>query len=84
MFNKLFNSSSKILKQVISWLIAILLSFLGWALKWGMFVGIEWYMVIVYGFACGLVANGIFDIAFIKTILSFLKLRDKTTTVAKT
>lgn len=58
------------LNQLFSWLISIALAFVGWFLHLGMFNGIEWYMVIVYGLAAGLVCNGIFDIKVVQSILN--------------
>lgn len=64
-------------KQLSSWIIALILSFIGWALQIGMFVGLQWYIVILYGFGVGLVANGIFDISIIQLVLKFLKIEKK-------
>lgn len=58
------------LNQLFSWLISIGLAFVGWGLQLGMFAGIEWYVVIVYGIAAGLVCNGIFDIKLVQDILN--------------
>jgi len=72
--NKILKAPKPFVKQLVSWLIAIALSLLGWWLKLGLFIGIEWYIAIIYGFACGLVANGIFDITIVKGFLSLFKL----------
>lgn len=60
----------KFLKQLISWLIALGVSFVGWKMELGIFVGLTPVMVGVYGLLIGLVANGLADIAFVKTILN--------------
>ena len=59
--------------QIISWIVAVVLSGVGWLLKLGMFAGVEWYWILIYGFASGLVANGIFDITIIQGILNLFK-----------
>lgn len=68
---------SGFLKQFVAWLISILLCFVGWYFKLGMFDGIVWWIVLIYGFAVGLAANGFFDISLIQAILKALKLEKK-------
>jgi fatty acid desaturase len=51
--------------KAVSWLVSIILSASGWALKLGIFSGIEWYWMLLYAFSCGLIANGIFDTTII-------------------
>ena len=64
-----------IVAQIISWVIAIGLCFLGWALKFGLFANIVlWYVPIIYGVAVGLVSNGIFSIDLVKAFLRLIKL----------
>ena len=67
--NKALKADSDILKQLISWIIGIGLCFLGWFLKIGMFAGIEWWLVVIYGLVAGLSTNGAY-----KAVKSFLKL----------
>jgi hypothetical protein len=59
------------MKQIVAWLVSVTLCFAGWFLGAGFLDGISVYMVLVYGLAAGLAANGIFDIILIQ---SFLKL----------
>jgi hypothetical protein len=59
------------MKQIVAWLVSMTLCFAGWFLGAGFLEGISVYMVLVYGLAAGLAANGIFDIILIQ---SFLKL----------
>jgi len=61
-------------KQILSWFIAIGLAYLGWFLKLGMLLDMSWWMVIVYGFMTGLIANGIFDFDKVKWLLSIFNL----------
>lgn len=74
--NKKLNLSG-FLKQLIAWVISILLCFVGWYFNLGMFAGLVWWVVLVYGFAVGLAANGFFDIGLIQAILKGLKLEKK-------
>lgn len=74
--NKKLNLSG-FLKQLVAWVISILLCFVGWYFNLGMFAGLVWWVVLVYGFAVGLAANGFFDIGLIQAILKGLKLEKK-------
>lgn len=68
---------SGFLKQFIAWVISIILCFVGWYFNLGVFTGLVWWVVIIYGFAVGLAANGFFDISLIQSILKALKLEKK-------
>ena len=74
--NKKLNLSG-FLKQLVAWVISILLCYVGWYFNLGMFAGLVWWVVLVYGFAVGLAANGFFDIELIQAILKGLKLEKK-------
>ena len=74
--NKKLNLSG-FLKQFVAWVVSILLCFVGWYFNLGMFAGLVWWVVLVYGFAVGLAANGFFDIELIQAILKGLKLEKK-------
>ena len=74
--NKKLNLSG-FLKQLVAWVISILLCFVGWYFSLGMFAGLVWWVVLIYGFAVGLAANGFFDIGLIQAILKGLKLEKK-------
>ena len=74
--NKKLNLSG-FLKQLVAWVISILLCYVGWYFNLGMFAGLVWWVVLVYGFAVGLAANGFFDIGLIQAILKGLKLEKK-------
>ena len=74
--NKKLNLSG-FLKQLVAWVISILLCFVGWYFNLGMFAGLVWWVVLIYGFAVGLAANGFFDIGLIQAILKGLKLEKK-------
>lgn len=66
------------LAQIFSWLVSIALVFGAWILKIGMFADVaQWWICLIYGFAVGLAANGIFDIKIIQSFLAVLKLEKK-------
>lgn len=68
---------TKIVKQLISWGVSLILCLIGWLLKLGIFVDTQWWSIIAYGMAAGLVSNGIFDIKFVQVILGWLKIKNK-------
>ncbi len=59
--------------KFLSWIIALLLSGIGWYFQWGIFVGAEWYWIFAYALAAGLVGNSIFDIHIIKGIIKIFR-----------
>jgi len=67
----------KWLKQLTSWIIAILLVVAGNIFDLGFSAGFPWLTTILYGFGAGLVANGIFDIEVVQAILEYLNLKKK-------
>lgn len=68
---------TKLIKQLISWGVSLLISLVGWLFQWGIFTGAEWYSIFAYGLAAGLVANGIFDVKMVQLALSWLKISNK-------
>jgi hypothetical protein len=67
----IFSLGSSTLKQVVSWVVAILVCVVG-SLK-GLVVDTSVLWTIVNGLAVGLVANGIFDVSIVQSILEFIK-----------
>ena len=57
-------------KQYASWVISIALSIVGKALAVGIFAGLTYFTAVIYGFILALVANGVFDIASVKSFLT--------------
>jgi len=76
--NKLFKIEKKIGKQIIAWLIAIALVVLGNLFNLGFMSEFPWLTTIIYGFAAGLVANGMFDVAIVQALLDFINLKKVT------
>jgi len=60
---------------VLSWVVAIGLSFVGWWLNLGMFEGLKIIWVVIYGIAAGMVSNSVFDIGLVNLILRTLGLK---------
>lgn len=70
---KLFNVKTGWLKQVISWLVAIGLTFAAWAI--GILPSLgepAWLYVLIQGVCVGLVSNGFYDIPAIKKFYEWL------------
>lgn len=72
--NRIFKVSTGWVKQLVSWLCAIALCYGGNLLNLGFIADFPWLTTGIYGIAAGFVANGIFDINFVQTILDFIKL----------
>ena len=65
------------MKQIASWLVALILSMAGWWLKLGVFDGLIWWHALVFGAGVGLAANGFFDIKLIQTMLGVIGIGKK-------
>ena len=73
-----FNIQTGWVKQMLSWLIPISVSIVGFLLNLGLFTVYNdiaawqgWLYTILTGFGIGLTSNGIFDIAAVKTLLNY-------------
>ena len=75
--NKEFRISIPWVKQLLSWIVSLVLGLIAVFFDWGIFVGAEWYIAIVYCLAAGLIANGIFDIVIIRSVLKAFGLEPK-------
>lgn len=62
-------------KQLISWVICILIAFVGYWMQIGMFIGLSVGWTIIIGVASGLAANGTYDIKIIQAVLEFIKFK---------
>lgn len=62
------------MKQLVAWIIAAILLVAGNLLNMGFMAELNWLHTLVYGLAAGFLANGIFDLEFIKTVLKALKI----------
>jgi hypothetical protein len=73
----LINGWSKItkswMKQVISWIVpVILVVVVSFLLKAGFLAGENFIKVLIFGVGAGLVSNGIFDISFVNTFIGWV------------
>lgn len=70
----LLKNLSTLGKNITSWIVALIVGYVGWLLKLGMFVDKAWYdvLVIVLSFALG--SNIIYNTEWIRKLLELLKL----------
>lgn len=67
--NGILEVNKGIYKQLIAWLVAIVLMVVTDLLNFGFAADFPYLLAVIYGFMVGLVANGVFDVPFIKSIL---------------
>ena len=79
MFNELFKIENKITKLIISWILSIGLSVLGFVLELGFFAEFgdmsmwqSWVKVVLVGIGCALAANKIYDREEIWRLLEYI------------
>ena len=79
MVNKLFKVENEITKLIISWILSIGLSVLGFVLKLGFFAEFgdmsmwqSWVKVVLVGIGCALAANKIYDREEIWKLLEYI------------
>ena len=79
MFNELFKVENKIMKLIVSWVLSIGLSVLGFVLKLGFFAEFgdmsrwqSWVKVVLVGIGCALAANKIYDREEIWKLLEYI------------
>ena len=70
--------SQKGLRQLVSWLVPIVIALIfGTLLNFGFLGSEKWYIAVLYGFGAGLVSNGIFDISFVEVAVKFIESKIK-------
>lgn len=76
----LFKIENALAKQVISWVVPVLISVVGFVFGYGMFAEfgtisdpMGWVYTILCGLGMALVSNGIYDITFVKNALETIK-----------
>lgn len=62
---------------LLSWVVALLLCAVGFFFNIGILAGVQWYFIIVYGLAVGLISNGLFSLEHVKVFLEAIKLLPK-------
>ncbi len=66
--------TEKLVLQIASWIIGIVLAFFGWYFGLGFLTGLPWYYVLMYGVGASLAANGVADTKLIRALFAlFLK-----------
>jgi hypothetical protein len=68
-------NTNKTITIVVSGIIAIGTSAIGYFFQYGIFVAVEWWYIFIYGFTAMLIANGLSTWEFIKALLEFFHLR---------
>jgi len=71
--NGLLNVQGKFLKQLVSWLIGIIIAVLADLMNIGFTADMPLIIAALYGWGAGLAANGTFTIAFLKSILEAIE-----------
>jgi len=69
--------ASGFIKQLVAWIIAIILLVVGNLVNLGFMAEMNWLHTLVYGIAAGFLANGIFDIALVKLLLQAIGFEPK-------
>lgn len=64
--------TNRLLTQIVSWLIGILITLIGWKLQLGFLTGLTWPIALAYGIGASLAANGIFDTGLLTWIIGLL------------
>lgn len=54
------------IQRIISWIVGILLGLFAWIFDLGMFMDLEWWQSLLWGFGAGLASNGLFDTGLIE------------------
>lgn len=67
------SKASGTIKQIVSWVVAVALAFVGQAKGLGIVADTDTLFTVINGVAIGLVSNGIFDITIVQSILEFIK-----------
>ena len=67
--NGVLNVTKKFVKQLLSWVVAIILLIASNLLNFGYAAEFPILLTVIHGFGAGLAANGVFDIPVIKGIL---------------
>ena len=76
LLNKIFKIVAPLWKQIISWLVSVAIVGAANLLNIGFAADLTLVATLLYGLANGLLSNGVFDLSFIRLLLSFFKLTD--------
>lgn len=70
--NNVFKITNTIVKQIVSWVVIILLAFIGMLLHWGMFATSTWYETLAYACAAIFIANYGYDFPTVRKVLDLV------------
>jgi len=59
-------------RQYTTWLVSLLVGLLPWALNFGLFRPLFFPELVVYALLVGLISNGLYDLSWIKKILTWI------------
>lgn len=76
LFNKVLKVVAPLWKQILSWGISIAIIGVANLLNLGFAANLTLASTFLYGLANGLLSNGVFDLSFIRLLLSFFKITD--------
>ena len=76
LLNKLFGITSSLWKQILSWGVSIAAVAIANLFNLGFAADLTFVTTFLYGLANGLLSNGVFDLSFIRLLLSFFKITD--------
>jgi len=73
-FNGLFNITKSWVRQLVSWLVPIVIAVIvGNFLNVGFLAEEPFFIAILYGLGAGLVSNGLFDVGFVNTLIKWIE-----------
>ena len=72
LFKKAIPKASRLVVQIFSWVIGLVITFVAWWFGLGFLAGLSWWMMLIYGFGASLVANGVFDTGLVSSIIGLL------------
>ena len=78
LFIKWLKVTKSWVRQIVSWIVPIVLIVVGNLLNTGFMAEFTWLMTFAYGLGTGLISNGIYDVAAVQTLLALLGLKEKT------
>lgn len=74
---RLFRGMPAIVVRILSWVVGIGITMLGWWQGLGFLDGIPWYIALLYGAGAGLAANGIADTGLIDWVIGLFAAKKK-------
>lgn len=77
-FLKNLFKAEKLVAQIISWLMGLILALIGWYFNLGFLSGLEIWLALLYGFGASLVSNGVFDTGLVSWFLSLFHKKEVT------